>query len=200
MILVSCHSKFCLRPLLSISLSIILNSSLSVLYPVTSYTFFPYLPLSISLSLFVSSCLYYLYPVAFWSFLSTSTSIWLPVPIFYFLPMFLSPYHFRIFPCSLSCLYLVLLVPSASLSCSLSRLFISPSLFLRASSLLSALLPCYPSLSCLQHPFFWLPVAHLLSTSLCPSSCLCLPFSPSVLLHLGTERCSRLAAGISYVH
>ena len=144
---------------LSVSPSIHLpvsNSSLPVLYPAALYIFFLRLPLSISLALFVSSCPRFWYTVAFRS----------PAPCFcpLFLAKFLLPYHFRIFPSSLSCLcLLVLLVPPTSLPCFLSLLFIPPSLcpcFFAQSlrSPLSTPLSCSLSLSGSQHPVSRLPV------------------------------------------
>jgi len=118
-----------------------------------------------------------LVPCCFSKF-SMPTSIWLPVSFFYFLPIFLFPYHFIIFPIPclvcifLSCSFLLHLSPDPSLIYSFISLFTFCAISLLSSLYTVVLLPL-PSLDCM----FWLPVPHLFSMSLCPSSCFSLPFS-----------------------
>ena len=121
-----------------------------------------------------------------------------------FLACFFSPLTVEFFP--VPCLFSVvlscwsLLPPSPAPRLSYLFLHLSVPVFLRS---LSTLLcqhrcpaPC-PSLVC--SILFSGSLSHSSSMSLCPSSCFSLPFSPSVLLPLGTEPCSQLAPGISYV-
>ena len=213
---------FFLRLPLCSSVYLVLNSSLRFLYPVAFKIVFLRLPLSISLSLILPSlcCTLSLCTTSFyvslvlspWPYLLVLAyvsgtlllfEVQLPVSVFYFLLTFFSPIALGFFPlpCLVSAFLSCWSLPPLSPASSLSYLFLPRSVpaFLLSLSALLSLPPCPAPCPSLVRSIPFPGSLSQSSTSLCPSSCFSLPFSPSVLLPLGTEPCSQLSAGISYV-